>query len=230
MTRREYAWPEMWIAELLVLGLASVALGGISALWTASALTSTIVAAALARLDPRGGWRLALAYLALGCGLVAALYAPSASIATPSAALPAILLGLGALGIAVMSLGDRAPYFRLGVAGTLAPMLAALLASWQLSAGCALTIFVALAALVQLTKNERTLTIERSGDHARAEHQRPGHARVELERTGHERTGHERTGRERAEHYGHQSAEGRAEYGHAEYGRAGYGDRERAEA
>jgi two-component system sensor histidine kinase/response regulator len=186
MTRREYAWPEIWIAELLVLGLASVTLGGISALWTASALTSTIVAASLARIDPRGGWRLALAYLALGCGLGAALYAPSAL----SVVSAAILLGLGALGIAIMSLGDRAHYFRLGVAGTLSPTLAALLASWQLGASCALIFLIALAALVQLTKNERTLTIERSAEPERADH----------ERAGHERTGHERADRsDRAE-------------------------------
>ncbi len=192
MTRREYAWPEIWIAELIVLGVASVALGGISALWTASALASTIVAASLARIDPRGGWRLALAYLALGCGLGAALYAPSA---LPLAS-PAILLGLGVLGIAVMSLSDRAHYFRLGVAGTLAPTLAALLASWQLSASCALIVLVALAALVQLTKNERTLTIERS-----AEPERVGRERAEVVRNGHERAGQEHAehdGRERA--------------------------------
>ena len=72
---RDYAWPEIWIAELGILALASVVLGGISPLWTASALTTTIVAASLARLDSRGGWRLTLAYLALGCGLGAALYA-----------------------------------------------------------------------------------------------------------------------------------------------------------
>lgn len=111
----------------------------------------------------------------------------------PSASLvasPAILLGLGVLGIAVMSLSDRAAYFRLGVAGTLCPTLAALLASWQLSASCALIVLVALAALVQLTKNERTLTIERSGGYEHIDHERPDD----------ERTGHERTGHERAEH------------------------------
>jgi PAS domain S-box-containing protein len=156
MTRREYAWPEIWITELFILALASVALGGLTALWTASASASTIVAASLARLDTRGGWRLTLAYLALGCGLGAALYAPAAA--------PAALLGLGALAIAVMSLGDRPLYFRLGVAGVLCPTLAALLASWQIGAACVLILIVALAALVPLTKNERTLTIERSDE------------------------------------------------------------------
>src|SRR5579862_1302287 len=119
MTRRDYAWPEIWIAELLILGAANINV--ISPLWIASAIATTVVAAALSRLVR--GWRLTLAYLTLGCGLAAAPYA-----STP------MLLGLGAIAIAVMSLGRRAKYFRLGVAGTLSPVVAVLLANWQLSA------------------------------------------------------------------------------------------------
>jgi two-component system sensor histidine kinase/response regulator len=152
MIRRDYAWPEIWIAELIVLGIAGFSLGGISGLWTASALASTIVAAALWRIDSHGGWRLTLGFLALGVGLGAAPYASAPTI-----------VGLGALAIGVMSLGSRAQYFRLGVAGTLAPAVSVILATWQLSAACGLIVLVALAALVQLTKgeNERALTIER---------------------------------------------------------------------
>ena len=52
-----------------------------------------------------------------------------------------MLLVLGALAIAVMSLGqDRVQYFRLGVAGTLCPARGTP-RDWQLSAGCALTVW-----------------------------------------------------------------------------------------
>jgi len=157
MTRREFAWPEIWIAELIILGIAGYTLGGITALWTASALATTIVAAALSRIDSSGGWRLQLGFLALGIGLGATPYAS-----------PPIIVGLGVLAIGIMSLGPRAQYFRLGVAGTLAPTVAVLLANWQLSAACVLIFLIALAALVQLTKNEHTLTIERNGQDERS--------------------------------------------------------------
>ena len=170
MTRRDYAWPEIWIAELLILGTANI--NGISPVWVASAVATTVVAAALSRLGR--GWRLTLAYLTLGCGLGTASYAsslgsPIASSVGAPVALPqiaAVMIGtLGALAIGVMSLSRRAQYFRLGVAGTLLPLVAVLLANWQLSAAGALILLVALAALVQLMglmgqNNERALTIE----------------------------------------------------------------------
>jgi PAS domain-containing protein len=162
MTQRDRAldlWPEMWIGELLILGLAAALLWPTLpfALLTSSALASTAVAAAISR-SPHTRSGLLLGLFALGAGLGAALFAPQLS-----APLQALIIGvLGALALGAMALGGRRAYFRLGVAGTLCPVLAGVIAQWSLGAACALVIVVALAALMQLTAAERETVIPRA--------------------------------------------------------------------
>src|SRR5579872_6691746 len=150
--QREHAldlWPEIWLAELLILGVAVALLGSTLplALLTSSALASTTVAAAISR-GPHTRSGLVAGFAALGAGLGAALYTPQLS--SPLQAL--VILGLGALALGAMSLAGRPAYFRLGVAGALCPVLAGIIAPWSLGAACALVMVVALAALVQTTR------------------------------------------------------------------------------